>query len=244
MSIRTDLTLYAGDISEFSDTELGQALALATNLSYSGLPDSLMLENTFTPITLSASQLSVNFASKTVIYVTRYDGAGKKRLCIEANPLHWDDYTDSNSIYYATKENPMFCIINDGGVPALQVAPSPNGDGTGDPSTKDKALVYWRPTHYDLSEFLDSNSIDNYPSEALKYLILSAALIVLGYKLRDASLEEEDSELAQLVQMQMQSVKGLVDSERARLNSEEASAGNDQGPEQIANPAKGKPTQR
>ena len=71
-----------------------------------------------------------------------------------------------------------------------------------------------------------------------------SALLVLSYKLRDAALEEEDTELAQLVQMQMGLLKGQVDSELARLNKEEKSAGNDQGVEQMSNPSRGKPTQR
>ena len=241
MSIRTDIEMYAGDVSDISDSELGRSLAQAVNLAFNALPDALMHETTIEPIELNADTSSVDFTSKTLLHVKRYDSNGKERICIEANPMKWDDYSDINSIYYATKHNPVFTVKNVNNNPVLQVAPAPTGVAN---TTIDTAIAYWRPTYQSLQSQLDDVTIINFPQEAHTYAILSAAIIVLGLKLREAALEEEDSELSQLIQMQMQSVKGQLDAERNRIGLEEQGPLNDQSLDQIADPTKGRPTQR
>tara|TARA_R110002020_G_scaffold110582_3_gene255362 strand:+ start:3071 stop:3796 length:726 start_codon:yes stop_codon:yes gene_type:complete len=241
VSIRTDIEIYSGDLSEFSDIEIGKALAQGVNLSYQALPDSLMQEQSFPPVQLNVDNVAVDFSSKTVLHVKRYDGNGKERICIEVSPLKWDDYSDNSSIYCATKHNPVYAVKNVNNIPVLMVAPDLTGAAN---SAIDTAFAYWRPTYLNLESQLDNVLLDNFPQEANTYAIYSAAILILGFKLKNAALEEEDTELAQLIQMQMQSVKGQLDAERNRLNKEEKGGLNEESIEQIADPTQGKPTQR
>ena len=241
MSIRTDIAVHAGSLEDVTDAELGISLAQATNLSYSALPDSLMQQTTVSPIELHGGNLSVNVVGKTVLSVTRSDDDGNEHICIEANPLKWSDYTDSSSIYYATKHTPSFTIKQVNGAPVLQVAPSPDGPTLSGINT---AKVVWRTTHQNLESELDNQFVSNYPTNAHRYLMLATAMIVLGVKLREIILEEEDAELSQLVQQQMSSVNGMMQAEATRLGSEEKSPLNEQSIDQIADPSRGRPTQR
>ena len=241
MSLRSEIEFYAGSVEDITEAELGKALAQAVNLSYQALPDALMHETGFAPIQLYGDSSSVDFSSKTILYVKRHDSNGKERICIEVNPMKWDDYKDPKSIYYATKHNPVYSVKNINNIPVLQVAPEPTG---ADGSYIDTAYAYWRPTYTNLSSQLDSNFVTNFPQEAHNYVVMTASMLTIGYKLRDIILEEEDSELAQLIQIQMNSLKGQIDSERARLTGEEKGPLNEQSLEQIADPTQGRPTQR
>ena len=50
MSIRSDIEMYAGDLSEFDDVVIGKQLAASVNLAYHQLPDQMMLEGLFPDI--------------------------------------------------------------------------------------------------------------------------------------------------------------------------------------------------
>ena len=131
MSIRTDIEIYAGDLSEFTDEVIGQQLAQGVNSAFHRLPDQIMLENSFIPIQLwkNATQdfTTPNLSGKSVIYVTRYDASGKARVAIEVNPTLFDEYTSSGSIYTPTKENPIYSIRIINSVPVLNMLPAITG---------------------------------------------------------------------------------------------------------------------
>jgi hypothetical protein len=128
-------------------------------------------------------------------------------------------------------------------MPVLRVAPLPVGSSNV-VDLKSKALVYWRPTLYNMSDILDSSLIPNFPVNALKWVILSASMLVMSVKLRNINLEEEDNELSQLAQTQMMIIKGNLDAEQTRLNREEGAPMGDLSIDQIEDPSRGKPTQR
>ena len=62
-----------------------------------------------------------------------------------------------------------------------------------------------------MQEYLDGVQITNFPNKALRFAVLNTSLLVLGLKLNTAALEEEDTELVQLVTAAMQTNKGLLD---------------------------------
>lgn len=239
MSIRTDIEMYAGDISEYSDNELGHQLGQAVANAYSALPDSLLIESTTSPIILDTTNTSADISNKTIIYVTRLNASSKRKLCLEVNPLHWDKYSDTGSIYRATIENPVYTITNNAGVPTLEVAPVVTGD-----TLANTAKIYWRSSNDNLSSQLDDENIANFPVKARRFVLLNTALGVMSLKLKDATTEEEDGELAQLIQMNMQVLKSLLDSEMFRLKREESTPFDDQALQQMEEPTKGKSTKR
>ena len=241
MSIRTDIELYAGDLEEFSDSEIAKHLQLAVNNAYSALPDSLLIETTGTPTKLHADTQSSVIQNQTVIYVTRKDDSGNRRLALEVNPLHWAKYSDTSSIYLATKENPVYTILNESGFPTISVLPLPTGASN---TENNVAYVYKRPHQVNLTNQLDNEQIENFPLGGLKFVILNAAIYILGHKLQIATLDEEDTELANLIQMNLQSVGQVMNNELSRLKREESSPFDDLAIQQMEEPAKGKSTKR
>ena len=241
MSIRTDLETYAGDLTEITDSELGKHLAQSVNNAYSVLPDSLLIESTLTPVKLYTGSATASMQNRTVIYVTRTNASSKRKLCLEVNPLHWSKYDDSDSIYKATKENPVYTVINESGIPTVSVLPAPTGASN---ATAEIAYVYWRPYINNLSDELDNAQIDNFPVSALKYVILNTSMFIMAQKLQLATLEEEDQELAGLIQQNLQLLNAQMDAELQRLKREESTPFDDQAIQQMEEPTKGKSTKR
>tara|TARA_R100000808_G_scaffold14629_1_gene34416 strand:- start:26121 stop:26852 length:732 start_codon:yes stop_codon:yes gene_type:complete len=243
MTFRQSIEIHAGDLSDFSDGELGLALGEAVMLAYAALPDSLILEVGFEPSVLYDTNQGLDVSDKVVLYVVRYNATGQKKTCLEVSPLLFDDYSDTNSIYEATKEDPVYTIKKTDGVPTLVVAPQVTGTGTTDGSNN-TASIFYSGNRQNYQDELDETSITTINSKLYRWIKLTASMFVLGYKLRDAVLEEEDSELVQLLQSQMQLIKGQIDAEQSRLFKQESTAMDNQSFEQTENPTRGKPTMR
>ena len=247
MSFRSDIAIHAGDLSDITESELGEALSKAINYAYSTLPDSILLAKTWPPINLYAGQTTANVDPYNVFSVIRLNSDRQIKPCIEVSQLMFDDYIDSNSVYFATEEDPVYTIksvlLDAAQVQTLVVAPAVTGAFAGDANTA-KAFYRFSITSSSAANYLDTGTIDHLESKTYPWIVLTAALFILGFKLREAILEEEDQELSQLMQTQMQLIKGQIDAETSRLMGEESVALDDKALQQIENPTKGRPTQR
>jgi hypothetical protein len=241
VSIRSDLKQYAGDLSEFDDSVLGRELGVAANMAYHQLPDQVLLEKTYPVGHLNVGAETLNAESKTIIAVLRKDGNGAEKVCIEINPLLYDEQIQDASIYQPTVGTPGYTVKEINNLPILHVFPVVTGLRGANHSAK----VYWRPTISNWAEYLDASVIPYFPDKGIYWLTLNTAAQIVHLKMNDAIMEDEDMELVQLLTMSLQAIKGRLDAESRRLNIEESAAFNELALEQIANPAKGrKPTER
>ena len=129
------------------------------------------------------------------------DGTTVWRKCRRIDDDLQSKVVDSNSIYYATKEDPVYLIHEDGKV---HVYPVPDGTNDGyvvyfinnnPQNASGVALVY---SHSDLKYF---------PKDKIPLVVIYAAIKVIEAKLSSYTIEDEDIELVQALQAILASLK-------------------------------------
>ena len=130
-----------------------------------------------------------------IISVVREDGTDNQwRECREISVGQQYVVTDTTSLHYASKFNPVFMVADDGKISVFPV-PGSNPDAfkvyyvndTPTNQTNDAALVY---THSDIKYF---------PQNKVYLVVIYAAIKTLESKLSDSAAIEEDSELVQSI---------------------------------------------
>ena len=129
------------------------------------------------------------------------DGSAVWRKCRKMEEVFQSKVVDSNSIYYATKEDPVYLIHEDGKV---HVYPVPDGTNDGyivyfinnnPQNASGVALVY---SHSDLKYF---------PKDKIPLVVIYAAIKVIEAKLSSYTVDDEDIELVQALQAVLASLK-------------------------------------
>ena len=169
MSFKTEIEAIVGDID--SPDYTGQAaLYLVEGVKF--ITKSLMslpeIANRMTSsTTLNNSPTTMSTASVLkIVSITRNDGS-RDRKATEINSEDVGDYTDVNSIYYTSKLDPKWYISNG----TLNVIPTP--------AAGQSALV--KHITPDTSVALSDTSVDNFPDELERGIILYASKELLRY---------------------------------------------------------------
>ena len=169
MSFKTEIEAIVGDIDS-PDYTSEAALYLVEGVKF--VTKSLMnvpeIANRLTSsTTLNNSPTTMSTASVLqIVSVTRNDGS-RDRKATEILPEDVGDYTDVNSIYYTSKLDPKYYVSNG----TLNVIPTPaNGQS---------ALV--KHITPDTSVALGDTSVDNFPDELERGVVLYASRELLRY---------------------------------------------------------------
>ena len=169
MSFKTEIEAIVGDIDSPNYTSEAE-LYLVEGVTF--ITKSLMnlpeIANRLTSsTTLNNSPTTMSTASVLqIVSVTRNDGS-RDRKATEILPEDAGDYTDVNSIYYTSKLDPKYYVANG----TLNVIPTPaNGQS---------ALV--KHITPDTSVGLGDTSVDNFPDELERGVVLYASRELLRY---------------------------------------------------------------
>jgi hypothetical protein len=161
-------------------------------------------------ILTSTSLTNTGSTVHKVIRVLRISGSS----ILQCKQMPYEDYKrgiDTTSIYYHGKstKNPVWTWDTNG-----DILISPTG-GTNE-------ISYW--AYLTSSDFDTGNANDvatnmaGFPEEAHLLAIIKAGINILYTKISDAIQDEEDTELLQLLQVQMQSLQQWFESEASRLH--------------------------
>jgi hypothetical protein len=124
--------------------------------------------------------------------------------CIQV-PLEAKDkvLSSSTSIYAPTLRSPVYFIEGT----KIFIKPDPTGTQKGE--------IYYNPLP---SPVHTETAIDNFPDEAEYAVVIGAAVKVLQYRLNKALHEDEDIELANVMQGEMKMLNNMFMTELTRLN--------------------------
>tara|TARA_R100001530_G_scaffold36427_1_gene28322 strand:+ start:457 stop:1125 length:669 start_codon:yes stop_codon:yes gene_type:complete len=178
-------------------------------------PPELLLKYAVNPADLDENTPTwTSVGGKKVLLVTRLD-ASSPRLAQECKPVSIQDFEkakDANSIYLATKYNPVYAYITDAGATALTILP--------EPIVHEDVKVYYFA--YPTTDITGNSNLDGLPNEVEQAVILKACINILQAYISDFVQEEEDSEMQGMIAGQIQSLTGQYQSELARFTEQDA----------------------
>ena len=176
MSFKTEIEAIVGDIDS-PDYTAQADLYLEEGLKYifrmASLDDAMARRMT-SSATLSNSPTTLSLTNiLKIISVVRNDGS-RNREAQEVPYENFDDYSDANSIYYTSKLDPKYAILDD----TLHIIPTPTAN--------ENALV--RKIEPDTSIALGDSSIPNTPDELERGVILFSCTQLLKLKLNGVTV--------------------------------------------------------
>jgi len=194
--------LYSTDI----DADLDAAYTSAVATVADTVPPAILLKELGEAESTSFDdEVLPDLSGKKTLLVTRLDADGIERKCHPADPTDYAVAKEANSIYEATEWNPVY-TIKPGGV--LAIAPEDKSSGQTDLGT-----VY--NFTYPLT-IPATTVIAGFPNELIQAVVLKSAINLLQTYIGNASQEEEDTEIMQLVQNQTGQYQAEFDREMQR----------------------------
>lgn len=161
MSFQTDIEAITGSISSYT-TEANSYLVEGVKFITKYVMNNIDIEAKLTQsTTLDDSPTTLSTADVLKISsVTRYDGS-RSRECVEINSSERHNLDDVNSIYYTSKFDPKYYVLDS----TLNVFPTPTASETA-------SVVHITP---DTSVAVGDNSINNFPAELDRGVVLYAS---------------------------------------------------------------------
>lgn len=174
------------------------------------LPSDLLLKYVHykTDITSSAGMDATE--EKKVLLVTRRisDSGTELRECTPVPYHEFERAQDSNSIYLATIESPVYTYdINTVTDPKLKVFPVPTADQKG---------TVWH-FNYATGDHTSSSNVNGLPDSCLQAVVLKACMNILQAYISDFVQDEEDTELQQMLTVQVGGLGQMFQQEMARF---------------------------
>lgn len=161
MSFQTDIEAITGSISSYT-TEANSYLVEGVKFITKYVMNNMDIEPRLTqssPKDNSTPTHSMTNVLK-VCSVTRNDGT-RNRECSEINSADRDNYADINSIYYTSKFDPVYYILDN----TLNILPTPTASETA-------SVVHITP---DDSVSVSESTISNFPTELNRGVVLYAS---------------------------------------------------------------------
>ena len=161
MSFQTDIEAITGSISSYT-TEANSYLVEGVKFITKYVMNNMDIEPRLTqssPKDNSTPTHSMTDVLK-VCSVTRNDGT-RNRECSEINSADRDNYADINSIYYTSKFDPVYYILDN----TLNILPTPTASETA-------SVVHITP---DNSVSVSESTISNFPTELNRGVVLYAS---------------------------------------------------------------------
>ena len=176
MAFNTEVSYYAGSITS-KDAHISKFLVNGVQWVISMIektnPDMLPLFASLQTLNDSTKTLTLNTNSKIIDIVRRNGNAstGEELKCSPINAAFRSNAKNTDSIYYASKNSPVYYIDN----AVLNVLPVPDND----------EIVKISIVLPDSSIAANATSIDNFPSEMYHAVILYAAGQLLHHKMSE-----------------------------------------------------------
>jgi hypothetical protein len=176
MAFNTEVSYYAGSITN-KDTHIAKFLVNGVQWVISMIektnPDMLPLFASLQTLNDSSRTLALNTNSKIIDIVRRNGNAstGEELKCSPINAAFRSNAKNTDSIYYASKNSPVYYIDNS----VLNILPIPDND----------EIVKISIVLPDSSIAANATSIDNFPSEMYHAVILYASAQLLHHKMTD-----------------------------------------------------------
>jgi hypothetical protein len=178
MSFQTDIEAITGSISSYT-TEANSYLVEGVKFITKYVMNNIDIEAKLTQsTTLDDSPTTLSTANVLRISsVARYDGS-RSRECVEINSSERHNLDDVNSIYYTSKFDPKYYVLDS----TLNIFPTPTASQTA-------SVVHITP---DTSVAVSDSSIDNFPTELNRGVVLYASQQVLRkfLNVRNATLTD------------------------------------------------------
>lgn len=161
MSFQTDIEAITGSISSYT-TEANSYLVEGVKFITKYVMNNMDIEPKLTQSSAKDNSTPTHPMTDVlkVCSVTRNDGT-RNRECSEINSADRDDYADINSIYYTSKFDPVYYILDN----TLNILPTPSASETA-------SVVHITP---DTSVAVSESSIDNFPTELNRGVVLYAS---------------------------------------------------------------------
>jgi len=165
MSFQTDIEAITGSISSYT-TEANSYLVEGVKFITKYVMNNMDIEPRLTQSSSKDNSTPTHSMTDVlkVCSVTRNDGA-RNRECSEINSADRDNYADINSIYYTSKFDPVYYILDN----TLNILPTPTGSETA-------SVVHITP---DDSVSVSESTISNFPTELNRGVVLYASQQVL-----------------------------------------------------------------
>jgi hypothetical protein len=179
------------------------------------LPTEILLKYNATITEVTSDAGMDNTEEKKVVLVTReVASSGTQTRECKAVPNHeFDRALDTNSIYLATNESPVYAYDNSAaGDPKLKIAPAP--------TALQKGFVY----HFDYKtgDTGAGSNIAGFPDSVLQAVVYKACVNLLHAYVSDFTQDEEDTELVQMIQAQIQMLNAQFANEMKRFMEQDA----------------------
>ena len=182
MAFNTEVSYYAGSITN-KDTHIAKFLVNGVEWVISMIektnPDMLPLFAKTQVLNNSATTLTLATNAK-ILDVVRInaDSSGEALKCSPINPAYRSNAANTDSIYYASVNSPVYYIDSTSGTaPVLTVLPTPE-------ATQTATISIVLP---DSSIAADATAIDNFPSSMYHAVILYAAGQLLHHKMSEVN---------------------------------------------------------
>jgi len=165
MSFQTDIEAITGSISSYT-TEANSYLVEGVKFITKYVMNNMDIEPRLTQSSSKDNSTPTHSMTDVlkVCSVTRNDGT-RNRECSEINSADRDDYADINSIYYTSKFDPVYYILDN----TLNILPTPTASETA-------SVVHITP---DDSVLVSESTISNFPTELNRGVVLYASQQVL-----------------------------------------------------------------
>ena len=174
------------------------------------LPKDLLLKYVHYKTDITSSGGMDATEEKKVLLVTRRisDSGTELRECTSVPYHEFERAQDSNSIYLATIESPVYTYdINTVTDPKLKVFPVPTADQKG---------TVWH-FNYHTADPITLSNIPGLPDSCLQAVVLKACMNILQAYISDFVQDEEDTELQQMLTVQVGGLGQMFQQEMARF---------------------------
>jgi len=161
MSFQTDIEAITGSISSYT-TEANSYLVEGVKFITKYVMNNMDIEPRLTQSSSKDNSTPTHSMTDVlkVCSVTRNDGT-RNRECSEINSADRDNYADINSIYYTSKFDPVYYILDN----TLNILPTPTASETA-------SVVHITP---DNSVSVSESTISNFPTELNRGVVLYAS---------------------------------------------------------------------
>ncbi len=181
------------------------------------LPSELLLKYIHYKTDISTSGGMDSPEEKKILLVTREidDSSSEIRQCIAVAYHEFLRAQDSNSMYFATVESPIYTYdINAATDPKLKIFPVP---------TLAQKGTIWHFNYLGTSDTPSGETtINGFPDSCLQAAVLKACINIVQTYVSDFVQDEEDNEMLSMLNAQIQSLSGLYTVEINRFKEADA----------------------
>ena len=210
-------------------TNAGDLINAAINEVADMMSEDLLLKYSRTPGILEANTEWL-VESRKILKVTRIDAdsSGIERECVYLDRTAFSAAQDSNSLYYATVNSPVYHLDSaNAGAATLKIIPVPTTPQKG----KIWYFQYVTGTAPD-SEITDLtettlNSTVYLPSNSMHAIALKSSINILQSYVSDFVQNEEDQEMVQMIQAQIKGLQSDFQQEMTRFMDEAGKPGSE-----------------